>query len=407
MLLSHSGKQHSYHVARALYDLGSLQRFYTSSYINSSTLQRIIRNRNNQYWSRRFVEGLPAHLVEANWRFEVKEILYSKLFGQSEKTLNAVYQRDVKFDRYLASRMTRLKGEIFWGFQGSCLEGLKAAKKNNKFAICELAAAHAPAAVRILGEEQRLHPEWADSFDHLVFPPDYYKRLCEEPRAADIVIGASAFTLQTLREEGIDEKKLKVLPLGFEIDKIPFSDRRRESGKPLRLLFAGRITQRKGIKYILEALKQFSSEEVELHLIGNIHGSGNGLRKYEKLYHLHPAVSQYELFAHYHDYDAFVMPSVFEGFGLVIVEAMAAGLPVITTPNTIGPEVIKDDLNGYIVPIRSELAVAEAISKLLAKSPEDLSKMRVAARLGVRKFSWDYYRERLREFFEHDLRRLF
>lgn len=403
VILSHSGKQHSYHVAKALNDQGFLAKFYTSSYITPKWLQDYFTKTNDQYWTRRFLTGLHGDKVESNWRFEVKEILLSRLYGQSEKTLNAVYGRDVNFDRFIASRMSKLSGDIFWGYQGSCLKSLTAAKHNGKLAICEMAAAHAPASLRILGEERKLHPEWSDSFDYLEFPLEYFKRLCEEPHQADMVIGASAFTLQTLREEGVEEKKLKYLPLGFELNRIEFSSEVKHVSKPFRLLYAGRVTQRKGMMYILEALKHFKKTDVELHIIGNIHGSGRGLRGYEGMYKLHHSVSQYDLFKQYHHYDAFILPTVFEGFGLVIVEAMAAGLPTITTANGIGPELIEEDKNGYIVPIRDIPAIVNAIAQLLSKSEGELSQMRKAARVSALNFSWDAYKARLKQFVERDL----
>ena len=402
VLLSHSGKQHSYHVARALDDLGFLGKFYTSSYITSSWLQRFLTKNNNRFWSRRFVAGLNGSKVEANWRFELYEMLFARFFGQSKDILNAVYKRDVSFDRYIARKMPALNGDIFWGFQGSCFQSLEAARQQDKLSICELATGHAPAAIRILGEEQRLHPEWADSFDNLTFPPDYYARLCEEPNRADVVIGASTFTLETLKNEGIEESKLRYLPLGFEPDRIPFSAVVKNKPGPLRLLYAGRITQRKGIKYLLDAMRAFRKEDVELHMIGNIHGSGRALKDYSN-YTLHSPVSQYELFQKYHDYDALVLPSVFEGFGLVIVEAMAAGLPVITTAHTIGPELIDNGVNGFVVPIRDTQAIADAISKLLMKSTEGLAAMRQAARQAALNFSWEAYKVRLNFFLEQEL----
>lgn len=401
--LAHSGKQHSYHVARALKDIGCLEKFHTSSYIVPKLLQTFLEKTNDQYWSRRFLSGLGGEKVKSNWRFEVREILYSSLYGQSEKTLNAVYDRDVNFDKFMASEMSKLGGDVYWGYQGSSLFSLAAAKKEGRVAVCEMAAAHAPAAVRILGEEQRLHPEWSDSFDNLEFPGAYYDRLCEEPRIADIVIGASQFTLETLRHEGVPEHKLRYLPLGFELDRIEFSSEVKDVSRPLRLLYAGRVTQRKGIKYILEALKQFRKQDVELHIIGNVHGSGKGLRGYGGMYKLHHAVSQYDLFKQYHNFDAFILPSVFEGFGLVIVEAMAAGLPAITTRNTIGPELIENGKNGFIVPIRDVESIINAITDVRSKSALELSDMRKAARASALNFSWKAYATRLKHFVEEDL----
>jgi alpha-maltose-1-phosphate synthase len=371
-----------------------LEKFFTSSYISPIWLQDFINRTGNQFWTKRYLSGLGGKLVKSHWRYEFKEILYTRLYGPSLKTLNTVYERDVLFDRMIAKKLLKQRGEYFWGFQGSCLESLKAAKMAGKITICELAAAHAPAAVRILGEEAKLHPEWADSLDHFQFPDAYFERICNEPRVADYVIGASQFTLRTLREENIPEAKLRFLPLGFEVNRIKYSEERKPS-RPLKLLYAGRVTQRKGIKYLLEAMRSFSRTDVELHVIGNVHGSGNALKQYKDRFIFHPALSQYDLFKEYHKYDAFVLPSVFEGFGLVIVEAMAAGLPVITTANTIGPELIQGNNNGYLVPIRNVAAIEQSIAQLLEKSPDELLAMRQSARHAALQYSWGAYASRL------------
>jgi alpha-maltose-1-phosphate synthase len=394
VILSHSGKQHSYHVAKALDELGYLEKFYTSAYVGAKWMQDLIEKRNNKFWSRRFLHGLYGKKVESNWRFEVPEIILNQLYGQNERTLNAVYARDTKFDNYLSKKMHQLRGDIFWGFQGSCFQSLEAAKQEGKLAVCELATAHAPVAKRILEEEKELNPEWADSIDNVTFPPCYFERLCEEPNRADIVIGASRFTLQTLKESGVDEKKLRYLPLGFELDHIPFTENKARRKGPFKLLFAGRITQRKGIKYLLEAMKQFDPKQVELHIIGYVHGSGTALRAFNNFV-LHPPMQQYELFKKYSEFDAFVLPTVFEGFGLVILEAMAAGLPVITTPHSIGPEIITQGENGYVVPIRNVASLANVISEQVQKSDDELDQMRQSARNCALRFSWTNYRGRL------------
>ncbi len=396
VILSHSGKQHSYHVARSLHELGLLERFYTSSYITQRWLQELILRRNNQYWSRRFESGLSGKYVEANWRFELREILYSKLFGQSSKTIHAVYDRDMAFDRFMARRMNQLSGSIFWGFQGSCHDSLIAAKAAGKKTICELSTAHAPAAIKILGEEKALLPEWADSFDNLEFPDRYCERLCKEPELADFVIGASRFTLETLRQSGIGESRMRYLPLGFDASSVPYSPRSIKKTKPLRLLYAGRITQRKGIHYLLESMKELQREGVELHIIGHLQGKGDGLKAFDNLYTRHSPVSQSELFKRYSEYDALVLPSVFEGFGLVIVEALAAGLPVITTPHTMGPELIVDDHNGYLVPVRDSRAITQAVLRLSQKSIEQREQMSRNARASALNYSWNAYTQRLK-----------
>jgi len=396
VLLSHSGKQHSYHVAKALDDLGYLEKFYTSGYITSRRLQDVVTKSGNQYWSRRFIRGIHGNKVESNWRFEIKENVYNRIYGQSPETVKAVFDRDTNFDNYIAGKMHQLKGDLFWGFQGSCFNSLQAARRNGKMTICELSGVHAPTAMRLLKEEETLQPEWSESLKTLNFPDEYYERMISEPHLADIVIGASPFTLQSLHESGISPAKTRLLPLGFEIDHIEFRLKARPV-RPFRLAFVGRITQSKGIRYLLEAIKQFDSRQVELHLIGYVQGSEDELNRYKPYFVRHEPMAQYELFRKYQEFDAFILPSICEGFGLALLEAMAAGLPAITTPNSIGPELIEDDYNGYIVPIRDTNAITLSIRRLLSKSDIELSEMRRNARETAKKFSWDAYGIRLKE----------
>jgi glycosyltransferase involved in cell wall biosynthesis len=95
-------------------------------------------------------------------------------------------------------------------------------------------------------------------------------------------------------------------------------------------------------------------------------------------------------------HDVLVLPSLFEGFGLVILEAMSQGLPVITTPHTAGPDIISDGEDGFIISIRSSDAIVEKI-ELLDKNRELLFEMSRLAEKKSEKFSWDNYSQKIIE----------
>ena len=400
IVISHSGKQHSYHVAKSLNDLGYLNKFYTSSYVKHNKFQNYLLKKNNKFLTRRFLTGLSGSKVDANWRFEIPEHFGKILKYDSKKIEELVYNRDEKFDSYISNILSKTKPKYFWGFQGSCLESLRTVKKDGGIAICELATAHITYAKYILNEEKLLHPDWADSISNVDFPMHYENRLVEEPNEADIVIAASAFTKLSLTESGTPENKIHILPLGADVEHITYLEKKRNKNKPLKLLYAGTVTQRKGIYYLLEAMKYFSKSEVELHVIGNIFGSGAAFEKYKDIYSYHGSVSQQQLFGIYHVFDALVLPTIFEGFALVIVEAMAAGLPVITTAHSIGPELINDDHNGYIVPIRNIEAIKQSIEKIINKTENEFEEMSKKAHASALNYSWNMYKNRLEIFLE-------
>jgi glycosyltransferase involved in cell wall biosynthesis len=115
-----------------------------------------------------------------------------------------------------------------------------------------------------------------------------------------------------------------------------------------------------------------------------------------KMHRWIPSLPHEEVLAEMGRHDVFVFPSLFEGFGLVILEAMSRGLPVITTAHTAGPDFISDGENGFIVPIRSADALAEKLD-LLAKDRSLLADMKRAALETARQSSWETYRRRLGE----------
>ncbi len=391
--VSHAGKQHSYHLAKALLQLGKLERFYTSSYVTPAWLQR--RLAGHAFFSRRFQPGLAAPYVSAHWGYELREFAIRALQGRGAAWTEAVYARDVTFDKDQARRIAADGSDTFWGFQGSALHTLHACRRAGKRTLVELATAHVLAARKYLGEEARLQPDWADSFDNLVFPPDYEQRLREEPFAADYTVAASGFTRQTLLDAGLPAERILYLPLGFDVDHVPYLPRTAPRQGPLRLLYAGNVTQRKGMAYLLDAMESLPASEVELHVVGTVQGSGRAFKARRHLYRYQPAVSQLELFGLYADYDALVLPTLFEGFGLVLVEAMAAGLPVITTERSIGPELVDEDNNGYLVPLRDAAELRAAIERLASKDNDSYQAMRLAARQKALSFTWDAYGQRL------------
>jgi alpha-maltose-1-phosphate synthase len=399
IVLSHSGKQHAYYVAKALYDLGYLNTFYTSSYISNIGLQRLVQNLNLSFLSRRFLNGLGGKHVQANWRYEIKELIYRRVKGNTRLVNELVFERDINFDNDLSKKLPGLSYDTFWGFQGSCHDCLHVSNKLGLESICEMTIAHLPFAKRILQEESLLHPEWSDSIDFISFPAKYEKRLIEEPQIAKKVIAISSFLKETLVQEGVAASKVSVIPLGFDATSVTFKEETETiKNRPLRLLYVGRITQRKGIKYLLEAIRSFNKKDVELHIIGNIYGSGTAFKTYSNLYTYTKGISQQELFKVYKQYDALVFPSVLEGFGLVTVEAMGAGLPVITTPHTNATEVIKEGINGFVVPIRDTKAIINAIARLRNMDNASFQQMRHEARKTALQYTWDEHRNKLRHF---------
>jgi glycosyltransferase involved in cell wall biosynthesis len=156
--------------------------------------------------------------------------------------------------------------------------------------------------------------------------------------------------------------------------------------------FAGQIGLRKGIPYLLDAFHGLERLNCRLLLIGQVLGDGQWLAKYDGHYEHVPFVPRAELARYLRRADVFVYPSLREGSALAIYEALASGLPVITTPNS--GSVVRDTIEGFVIAPGDVDALADRIEQLVVN--EDLrTAMGEAARKRAEEYSWSNYHRRL------------
>jgi colanic acid/amylovoran/stewartan biosynthesis glycosyltransferase WcaL/AmsK/CpsK len=218
--------------------------------------------------------------------------------------------------------------------------------------------------------------------------PQVYGRLFE---ASDAITVNSEYTAGKVRELGGPPSRMHKLPMGLPLESIPFRARTRRNGQPLRLLTVARLVPIKGHEFALRAVAQLDATHgpVEYHLVGD----GPERESLERLavelsvasrIHFHGACAGSELARHYAESHLFVLPSVSldgaaEGQGLVLQEAQAAGLPVVTTDQGGLPEGVVAGRAGLIVPERDAEALARALATL-ADHPEQWESMGRAGR---------------------------
>lgn len=258
-----------------------------------------------------------------------------------------------------------------------------------------------PASVRsILGQELRSHPECASSLNkewELALPQDDFDRLVVETQMASCWMAASSFTRQTLVENGIPEQSVHVIPYGVNLERFapPRPAARTENGDRFKLLFVGTITQRKGITYLLEALKMLAHRNVELTVCGRVIDDLSLFKAFPQV-NIRPSVSASELLDAYRTSDLFVFPSLAEGFGHVLLESLACGLPILTTTSTAAPDLITNGVEGFIVEPRRPQQLAERIEWAMLHRRQ-LAEMRLAARYAAEQWTWARFRHGVRD----------
>jgi glycosyltransferase involved in cell wall biosynthesis len=176
------------------------------------------------------------------------------------------------------------------------------------------------------------------------------------------VIALSDFVKKSYEDIGYPREKLFVATP--DIDLRRFCPGKATPGKRMRFLYAGFTTPLKGLHYLLDAWESLDLFDAELVIAG---GYGHMPRKLKAMYDARIRKAGNILWigstrtpeAEYQKADAFVFPSLTEGFGRVTLEAMACGIPVITTENARG--IVEDGKTGFVVPIRNAHALAEKI----------------------------------------------
>jgi glycosyltransferase involved in cell wall biosynthesis len=164
----------------------------------------------------------------------------------------------------------------------------------------------------------------------------------------------------------------------------------------LRLLFVGGLSQRKGIADVF-AVAEALKPHVELTVVGSKSMEGcavlnEALSRHRWL----PSLPHVKILELMREHDVLLFPSLFEGFGLVITEAMSQGTPVITTERTAGPDVIQSGENGWLVPAGSTEALKASVEEIL-RGPDCLSAASEAARETARLRPWKIYGDKLAE----------
>ncbi len=257
-----------------------------------------------------------------------------------------------------------------------------------------------PAIVRaILRRERELHPGCARSLDkewELALPEQEFQTLVQESSMPDHWMVASSFTKNTLIESGAAAERIQVIPYGVNLDWFQPTRIERPVKRPLRLLFVGTVTQRKGIKYLLEAMESLPAGSAELTVCGRLVDNASLLKGTAASVRLRTFVSSEELLREFQAAHVFILPSLAEGFGHVLLEAMACGLPVISTARTAAPDLIQDGREGFITEPGDVAGLVRSVEYFL-KNPGRVEKMGLAARARAEQFTWAAFRQRVAE----------
>ena len=330
--------------------------------------------------------AIPSNQIHTHPLLEIARMVLPKIGWKSAvlhetgwASVDAVYNN---IDNNVAKRMVSLKKQpdAVYAYEDGAVHSFKKAKELGIACLYDLPIGYWRAAQFFLKAEQERWPDWATTLPGFKDSELKLARKDEELRLADEIFVASSFTKKTLEYYPGKLSKVKVIPYGFPpVTASRIYDIKLSKTRPLKLLFVGGLSQRKGIADLFAAVNSFG-DKVELTIVGNkATNDCVALNEALKTYKWIPSLPHHAILELMRENDVLMFPSLFEGFGLVITEAMAQGTPVITTERTVGLDIITNGENGWLIEAGSTERLQDAIAHLLTKPMEIAAAGRAAA----------------------------
>jgi glycosyltransferase involved in cell wall biosynthesis len=394
-VLSHpTGNANLRAVAEALHRHGLLDQFHTTLADGAGLTGRLLASLAAETSARRRF-ALPAKKIHLHpWRELFRQIAPKVGLAQLVRheygwaSIDRVYQ---SLDRAVAQSLESSGVSGVYQYEDGALQTFTAATRLGLTCAYDLPIAYWRLGRAIQEEEAALRPEWAMTLEALCDSSEKLERKDRELALADAVFCASTFTARSLDAfPGGLGKPVHQVAYGSPTRPLSQQRRMRPKKGPLQLLFVGGLSQRKGLSYLFAAV-ELLGQSVELTVIGRrpkvaCPALDRALAKHRHIESLpHSGILEAMEAS-----DLFVFPSIFEGFGLVLLEAMGRGVPCITTPNTAGPDIITDGVDGYIVPIRDVDAIVGRV-EYLRQDRDALAAMSAAALATSEKMTWECY----------------
>jgi glycosyltransferase involved in cell wall biosynthesis len=399
VIISHpTGNRNVRAVITGLADANMLARFNTTLVADPDALWlKLLPNNLRTEWLRR---SFPIAKAKIHTRpmIELARMVMPKIGYKNcvehEKgwaSIDAVYK---DLDKNTAKQLTsnKLKADAVYAYEDGALETFKQARALGIKCIYDLPIAYWKTVKVLMNQEAERLPQWASTLGGGIHDSEAkLERKTQELELADVVVGPGSFVIDSLPANA--NKKLIVSPFGSpEFDKAcdEHSIGLRQTNKPLRVLFAGSMGQRKGLADLFTAIKKINSKNVELVVMGSLLAPAEFYRNELTDFTYEAGRSHDKVLELMRSCDVFCLPSIVEGRALVMQEAMSQGLPLIITSNTGGADLIEEGGTGFLVPTSSPEAIAEKIAWFM-DNRNHVAEMGRKAMQKAATYTWDAY----------------
>lgn len=382
----------------ALAEEGMLDSFWTALAWKSNASGRhyLPQSLNRQLERRSLPGAVQGHVRTHPWR-EIARLAWERMpirpvpnFLSPDSCAEGL---DRRVARYLASAAARNADSVY-AYDHGAVSSFRVAERLGMARIYELPIGYWRAHEAILTEESERWPQWCTPGMSVDFGSPKFLRKDEEIGRASCVYVPSRFVQRSLQSYKGSLPPVHVIPYGAP-DAVTISESEfdRSHRGPLRVLYVGALGLRKGAPYLFSALDHFGSR-IERTVVGRMTGQSAPMLEALSKGRWIESLPRSDILSLMRESDVFVFPTLFEGMALVVLEAMAQGCAVITTPNSGAEDIVEHGVNGFIVPVRSSDAIVQ-IMEMLDGDRDNLRSVRFAASQTTAAHSWMRYREKL------------
>jgi starch synthase len=392
----------AYQAVVGLHRAKLLRSFVTSTYYNrdghlATLLRRLAPlafGRLEGVLLRRYQPEIPPALVCTVPSFDVALRIEARTAPGHPKITRALARwRTNEFDRRLARvvRRSRPGAVLLFSDVGSEVT-LPSCRRLGIPTIVSMVHGDVRDEERVLETESSIAPEYMGmylggaSFDSKLLAW-LHKRRLRDLALADRIVVPSDYIAHRLMQLGTPSERVRVIPYAADCRRFGPSTERRDDNT-CTFLFAGGISQRKGIKYLLEAWQRVRRPGWRLQLLGPLPRNFGPLAAHLETVEPLGRVSHSEMPARMRQADVFVFPSLFEGSAVVTYEALASGLPCVVTAEA--GSVVRDGIEGFVVGAR-DVALLAARMEALGRDRDLRTRMAGAARVRALAFDWPRY----------------